>query len=288
MQLVLNTYGLQLNCRNRCFQVQAGTESRLISPSRISSILITKTANITSKALLLAAENNIPVILSNSVGQPVVRMHPVMARAHSELRRKQYEFSRGATARQWMAKMLAEKTEGQLSNLAWWANRKPSLAEACQAAKEKIAASLKLLGQKAEEMAGTRRFFEGLHGWEGANARHYWQVVAGLAQAEGYPMEGRSYHPAADGVNATLNYLYGMLYHQVETALACAGLDSQLGLWHRDNFQTPSLSFDIIEPLRPRWTSCWAIFCCKKRYNPTGRNPTPPMALCSPGKAKPK
>jgi CRISPR-associated protein Cas1 len=34
--------------------------------------------------------------------------------------------------------------------------------------------------------------------------------------------------------------------------LTCAGLDSQIGLWHRDNYQTPSLSFDAIEPLRPK------------------------------------
>lgn len=43
-----------------------------------------------------------------------------------------------------------------------------------------------------------------------------------------------------------------MLYNQVETSLTCAGLDCQIGIWHRDNYQTPSLAFDVIEPLRPK------------------------------------
>jgi len=252
MQLVLNTYGLQLSQHNRCFRIQSKTESNLISPVRITSILITKAANITSSALILAAENDIPVILVNSVGQPVVKINPVLAAGHSALRKKQYEFTKSAAAVGWIIRLLLLKTEQQISNLAWWANRKPSIATVCLESKKRLIASEKSLLQMVQQKSVRTELLQALRGWEGSNARFYWQAMANLARGEGWKMQGRSYHPADDEINAALNYLYGMLYHQVETALASAGLDSQLGLWHRDEYQTPSLSFDVIEPLRPK------------------------------------
>ena len=48
-----------------------------------------------------------------------------------------------------------------------------------------------------------------------------------------------------------INYLYGMLYAVVEQALFAAGLDPHLGILHTDEYDRPTLSFDLIEPFRP-------------------------------------
>ena len=252
MQLVLNTYGLQLSQRNHCFQIESKTTSRLISPVRITSILITKAANITSSAIMLAAENKIPVILVNNIGEPVVKIDPIMTRGHSMLRKKQYEFSKSAESLFWMMQMLKLKTEGHIGNLAWWANRKQVVAEVCHESRKQIILFQKNWAINFQEQNPRKEILQTLRGWEGVTARFYWKAMSKLAQNEGWNMQGRNYRPALDGINTLLNYLYGMMYHQVELALASSGLDSQVGIWHADEYQTPSLSFDVIEPLRPK------------------------------------
>jgi len=252
MQLVLNSYGLQLSQRNRCFQIESKTGNRIISPARISSILITKNMNISSSAILLAVENNIPIVLVDNIGNPVVKINPLLSSGLTALRKKQLLFSRSKDAHELVKQMLLQKTEGHIANLSWWANRKTSVAATCITAKEQILKCAKKLETHPQSYTTLKSSSDFLRGWEAISAKYYWQAVAKMASLEGMPMQGRSYRPAKDEYNAAINYLYGMLYNQVETGLACAGLDSQIGLWHRDQYQTPSLAFDAIEPLRPK------------------------------------
>jgi CRISP-associated protein Cas1 len=42
-----------------------------------------------------------------------------------------------------------------------------------------------------------------------------------------------------------------MLYSKVEQALFAAGLDPHLGILHADEYDRPTLSYDLIEPFRP-------------------------------------
>lgn len=71
----------------------------------------------------------------------------------------------------------------------------------------------------------------------------------------------RRQHPAADAFNAALNYAYGMLYTTVETALFAAGLDPYLGIFHADQYDKPTLSYDLIEPFRP-WADRLVLDLC--------------------------
>lgn len=253
MQLVLNTYGIQLSQRNHCFQVEAKTGNRIISPGRITSILVTKSINITSSAIILAAEHSIPIVLVDVIGQPIVKINSLLAPGLTSLRKQQLSLSKTVQSLQIVKAMLQQKMEGQLSNLAWWANRQVAVASACLTAKEAIIGAIDKMEKEWQEVThSVQQASNFLRSWEALTARYYWQGVAAVITNQGWRMEKRSYHPAEDECNAGLNYLYGMLYNQVETALTCAGLDSQIGLWHRDNYQTPSLAFDAIEPLRPR------------------------------------
>jgi CRISPR-associated protein Cas1 len=67
---------------------------------------------------------------------------------------------------------------------------------------------------------------------------------------EGYRFDGRSRQPAKDPFNAMLNYGNGILYSLVERSCICAGLDPHVGFLHVDNYNKPSLVFDLIEPFR--------------------------------------
>jgi CRISPR-associated protein Cas1 len=98
-------------------------------------------------------------------------------------------------------------------------------------------------------------------GWEGTASRHYFRCLSAALPPE-WQFEGRSFRPSADPFNALLNYLYGILYAQVEVALIKAGIDPSLAILHADQYNRPTMVYDFIEPFRPwadrvAFTLCW-------------------------------
>ena len=67
---------------------------------------------------------------------------------------------------------------------------------------------------------------------------------------EKWKFENRNFKPALDRFNCVLNYLYGMLYAQVELALVKVGVDPSLGIMHVDRYNRPTMVYDFIEPYR--------------------------------------
>jgi CRISPR-associated protein Cas1 len=94
---------------------------------------------------------------------------------------------------------------------------------------------------------------DGLRGVEGMAARDYFAVFADLIrqQEDDFPFAGRSRRPPGDRMNALLSFLYTLLRHDVESALAGVGLDPAVGFLHRDRPGRPSLALDLMEELRP-------------------------------------
>ena len=99
--------------------------------------------------------------------------------------------------------------------------------------------------------------FRGLEGKCGAL---YFSAIGSLLPDK-YRFERRSQHPATDMFNALLNYAYGMLYGKIETALIKAGIDPFLGIFHRDEYNRPVLTYDWIEAFRV-WADYVVIKLC--------------------------
>jgi CRISPR-associated endonuclease Cas1 len=65
---------------------------------------------------------------------------------------------------------------------------------------------------------------------------------------------------AATPGNAILNYLYAVLVGEMTIALAGAGLDPGLGIFHTDRDRRASLAYDAVEAIRPyvdSWLVAW-------------------------------
>jgi CRISPR-associated protein Cas1 len=84
---------------------------------------------------------------------------------------------------------------------------------------------------------------------EGTASRQYFKILAHCLP-HNYQFKGRSGKGATDRFNAVLNYLYGMLYGQVELALIQAGIDPHIGVLHVDQYNRPTMVYDFIEPYR--------------------------------------
>ncbi|MCX6278550.1 MAG: CRISPR-associated endonuclease Cas1 [Bacteroidetes bacterium] len=248
MQIVLDTRGLQFSVRNKCFLIEAESESRIIHPSKVSSVLITAPCRISSPALVLAAQSEIPVIICNSWGKPEARIWSPRFINISTLRRRQYEYTSHPKSMDWAYNIILKKIDGQKSNLSFISDRKPSLAGDFEKALREIDAQL--MKVKFSENGDPVVTKKTLLFVEAFTASRYWQLI-GLKLPEPWNFTNRVKKQPNDSFNASVNYLYGMLRNQVETAVLSMGLDPALGVMHRDGYKMSSLVFDMMEPFRP-------------------------------------
>lgn len=248
MQIILDSRGLQLSVRNNCFSITLGTETRIIHPKRISSFLVTAPCRISSPALVLAAENQIQVVICNNYGRPEARIWSPRFLNTSALRRKHYRFCESIASLQWAETIIRSKIEGQQDNLRYLADRKTSLTKDVSTAIQKIDFQLSAFSAATytELVKGKKQLLFR----EAYAASVYWQLI-GTKLPEPFMFSNRVKKKPADPFNSCINYLYGILRNQVETAILSYGLDPALGIMHRDGYCMPSLVFDLMEPFRP-------------------------------------
>lgn len=245
MQLVLNTNGVFFSVKNGVFLVKAGEEQRQISPEQVSSIGVTAACSISSAAIELAVQADIPIYLFDESGDAVACLRSPYFESIASLRRKQVYFSDHAQGAQWVVDQFILKSRAQQAVLGWLGSQRSDT----ETARLRITLEMDKL-QERKVTAPTMRWSNWMMGWEGNVARLYWESLsAGLPPD--WRFEGRSRRPARDSFNALLNYGYGMLYALVEQAIFAAGLDPHLGILHVDEYDRPTLAFDLIEPFRP-------------------------------------
>jgi CRISP-associated protein Cas1 len=246
VQLVINSFGASLKRKGNRFLVRAGSNRLAVSAAKVRSILVTTAVYVSSDVLDLAIANNIDVVFLDKFGDPIARVWPPRMGSTAVIRRRQLETADGpeglAVAQEWVTAKLRHQAEF-LEELS---RRRASQAEIFDAPLATIRSGLAQLG----ELEGTLDEQRGrMLGLEGSAGRAYFGCLGRLVP-EGYRFEGRSRQPAHDGFNAMLNYAYGVLYSLVDRACICAGLDPFLGYLHTDNYNKPSLVFDMIEPFR--------------------------------------
>ena len=246
MQLVINTFGASLKRNGDRFVVRAGANRLIASAHKVRSILVATAVYFSTDAVALAIEHNIDIVFLDKFGEPLARIWPPRMGSTAAIRRRQLEAAAGpdglAIARDW----VASKLRNQIEFLEELRERRPVQRPVFDGSIATIRASLEQL----QAVEGSLDDLRGrLMGLEGSAGRAYFSCLGKLVP-EAYRFDGRSRQPAHDGFNAMLNYGYGVLYSLVDRACICAGLDPFLGFLHTDNYNKPSLVFDLIEPFR--------------------------------------
>jgi CRISPR-associated protein Cas1 len=88
-----------------------------------------------------------------------------------------------------------------------------------------------------------------LRGIEGIAAALYFGRLS-VFFPESVPFKGRTRRPPRDAANALLSWTYTIVLSEIDVALRSQGLDPCLGFLHEISSGTPSLSVDLLEPLR--------------------------------------
>ena len=246
MQLVINTYGSYLQKNGDCFKIKTDEKVFEISCKKVTSILISTAAYITTDAIKMAMENNIDVVFLDEFGDPYGRIWHSKLGSTVLIRRKQLEISAAEEglelAKEWIIKKVENQTDFLERLKRPREDKAEKLGESIKGLAE-IAQKLTALAGMIDERRGT------IMGLEGSAGRIYFDAL-NYVMPERFKFDGRSRNPAKDEFNALLNYGYGVLYSLVEKACIVAGLDPYIGFVHTDNYNKKSLVFDIIEMFR--------------------------------------
>jgi CRISPR-associated protein Cas1 len=252
MQLYLNTYGTYLHIKDQMFEVRipvkdAQPEKRHFAASKVSSIVLTTSAALSTDAIKLALMNNIDIVFVETDGHPMGRVWHSKLGSTTRIRKCQLEASLGAVGVKWTKAWLEEKMTNQLDFIKDLKKHRAPLTEYLD---DKISRIENLLISLARLEAGkVGEIADTIRGLEGTAGRLYFETI-NYVLPQVYQFEGRSSRPAKDPFNAFLNYGYGVLYSRVEKTLIIAGLDPYVGFLHRDDYNQKSMVYDFIEPYR--------------------------------------
>ncbi|MCC5946568.1 MAG: CRISPR-associated endonuclease Cas1 [Bernardetiaceae bacterium] len=255
MQLIIHSRGAYLKRAQGMFEVR--TEDNKIerfSVDEIDSIFISKGTLVTSDAIMLAIKEGIDIVFMDGQGEAKGRVWNNRFGSIATIRREQLSFSQQARAIPWIKTIIEDKIREQLAFLQqvrYFPNlpNSPTSEQRIDDAILKIQQTAKAL-QTVKLKKTDESWKNKLRGYEGTASRYYFQAIA-YALPHQYRFETRGERPAKDKFNAMLNYGYGMLYAQVQSAQIKSGLDPSIGVLHADQYSSaPTLAFDMIEPYR--------------------------------------
>jgi CRISPR-associated protein Cas1 len=236
-------------------------EAHDIPVKKVSSILINKSAKLTSDVMFLAIEHEIEIILISKIGKPEGRIWSPKYGSISNIRKNQVSFSQSSDAVNWIKDILANKISNQqillMAMQKYDLSNKAEVEQAYSKLNEYLIKIQEIKGKNINDIASSLRGIEG-----NASRLYFRQINQYLPDM--YKFSARSQHPAFDMFNSMLNYSYGMLYNHVERSLIKAGIDPYVGIMHRDEYNRPVLVFDIIEQYRV-WADFVVIDLCMQK-----------------------
>ena len=245
MLLFIDNFGSYLYKKDDLFLIKASEGKKSISPQRVSSIIISNAATISTDAIQLATENNIDIVFLNKFGEPYARVWAPTFGSTATIRRRQLCSLNSIDSLRFVQYWISRKIDNQIGFIRELAIKRPL-------AKDYSVRLNKMEDDKARVLALEKSLDEvsfTIMALEGNASKHYLSILSDIIPKK-YRFKGRSSRPAKDYFNAFLNYGYGVLYSKVEIALIIAGLDPYTGFLHSDNYNKKSLVFDFIEPYR--------------------------------------
>ncbi len=246
MQIVINTFGTYITKEGDCFLIKMQDKKQSISYKKVSQIMITTAASISTDAIKMAVDNNIDILFLDKYGNPYGRIWHTKLGSTVMIRRNQLLYSfdeRGLNlAKEWITKKFTNQIDFFQKLHKYREGKGDYILKSIESLKQSI--------EKINNLEGTidekRNTIMGI---EGSCGKVYFNAL-NKVMPQKYKFKGRSRMPAKDPFNAMLNYGYGVLYSMVEKACIIAGLDPYVGFIHADNYNKKSLVFDIIEMFR--------------------------------------
>lgn len=247
-QLVLNQRGSSLSVHNGRYRIRSKEREFYMPAHEVSSIVLHAATRLSHDVVMMAIEQNTDILFVDRRGFPTGRIWSNRFGSIATIRKHQLLFSQSKAGAEWIRGLLVRKLDNQatvidlLSTLTGQSHQ--SDYEPCLHTISRY--KQKLLHTSTNDLGECFATFRGL---EGSAGRVYFAQLNNFLP-EAYQFTRRSGRGATDVFNCLLNYAYGMLYGQCESALIHAGADPFVGIMHRDEYNRPVLTYDFIEPFR--------------------------------------
>jgi len=246
MIIEISTHGSTLKRNHDSFIIQTKDEKTEIPAEKVDAVIISANALISTQAVRLCIEKQIQMVISTWSGKPIARLWSSTQGKSTQLRRNQYLNQDTMIGFDISVMVLEKKLREQKMFLIYLKNNRKSPPVKLEHAVLTINNAIK----KVKNIKHSKSYKASLLGLEGASAANYFQAISSILPKK-WLIKKRSQHPAHDPFNAVLNYLYGMAYADVEKIIILSGLDPNAGFFHSDSYGKPTLSYDIIEIVRP-------------------------------------
>ena len=245
IHVVLQREGIRVGVRGQSIRV-TGKEGELVRElplASVESLAVLGGVQVSTQALTVLADHEVPVAFMSSAGRLVAMMDPmgptsaaVRAAQVRTLDRpeKALELARAVT----VAKIANQRTLLMRNHVSLPARVAGDLMDSVNAA----------------EKAGS---MDELRGHEGNAARIYFANFAGMFKvgvsdiAAKFTAHGRQRRPPPDPINSVLSFGYTMLVNDCTSACRLASLEPTIGALHATRPGRPALSLDLMEPFRP-------------------------------------
>ncbi len=235
----------KLTAKEESFIIKDREEKKSIfSKDLVKSIVLGRKVSITTKAINLALENDIPIIVLDDLRRVKGRFWSHNISKSFILKSKQYSFFRRVEGLEFARKWIKKKIEYQLQHIERLEKNRDN--DEIRKEKQRIRSCLK----KIESISLTNeKIRERLMGYEGVSSRNYFSVIERYLPKR-WNFTKREHRNSKNPYNIVLNYLFGILYIVCERELVVAGLDPYYGILHSNGVNRKALLYDFIEPFR--------------------------------------
>ena len=223
------------------FRRSRAEKAETIPPAMIDQVMVLGRGSVTTPALHLLMENDVPVHFIDGQGRYKGSLTSGRGRGYAA-KRLQFEaaFSPEKTLR--IARsVVAGKILSQQKTLLRFRNRRLPGDEAMSQACRELTSAMRYC-RRCEDI-------DVIRGLEGAGAAAYFSVF-GRALPPPWSFVSRTRRPPRDPVNALLSFGYTMLLSNVVGAACIAGLDPCVGFLHPEYRGRPALALDLMEEFR--------------------------------------
>jgi CRISPR-associated protein Cas1 len=226
---------------------ETGGEQKL-PVNEVAAVVIHGTAQLTTQALHLCADAEVPVHWLTAGGRYIAGLATGASAVQRRVR--QYQALTDAGMRLRLARRLARaRVEGQVRFLLRASRGNRGRSSLLRSAIEVMRGQLRAI-PRAEGVDTVR-------GHEGAAGRAYFDCLGDLlsptVEATLKP-SGRSRRPPRDRFNALLSFGYSLLYRSVLEAILAVGLEPAIGFFHTPRSAAHPLVLDLMELFRvPIW-----------------------------------
>lgn len=236
-----------LRVRNSILEVYAEKTLQARVPlHHLHAIALFGSATITSDAIRLCHEAAISITFLAPNGRLRARVDAPRS-GNVLLRRQQYRMADDPAASLHIARHLVLGKLGNSRQLLLRAAREAPADSPARASLRAAADAVRahILGASAASHP------DELRGQEGRGARIYFSSFNQMIRRPAFRMAARSRRPPRDPLNAALSFTYALLLNDAIAALVTAGLDPDVGFYHRDRPGRPGLALDLVEEFRP-------------------------------------